>query len=50
MRNYTQRARDLLESSRRGDNPYERYKPQVPNGVFLKPGERQMDHYEKMGL
>lgn len=48
--NYCQRARDLLETSRRGDNPFDMYKPEVPTGVFLKPGETDMDYYEKLGL
>ena len=50
MKNYLQRARDLLESSRKGLNPFESYKPEVPTGVFLKPGEALMDYYEELGL
>ena len=44
------RARDLLERSRRGENPFETYKPEVPTGIFLKPGEDQMKFYEDEGL
>lgn len=34
----------------KGENPFDRYKPEVPTGVFLKPGEERMDHYEKEGV
>jgi hypothetical protein len=39
-----------LEKSKKGDNPYENYKPQVPTGIFLKPGEEALDYYEELGL
>ncbi len=39
MKNYLSRARGLLESSMKGVNPFDKYKPEVPTGVFLKPGE-----------
>jgi hypothetical protein len=38
MKNYLERARGLLESSMKGENPFAAYKPEVPTGVFLKPG------------
>lgn len=50
MKNYLERARGLLESSMKGENPFDSYKPEVPTGVFLKPGEDQMNHYEDEGL
>jgi len=50
MKAYLERGRKLLESSMKGENPFERYKPEVPTGVFLKPGEADFDHYEELGL
>ena len=50
MKNYLSRARDLLESSRAGENPFDKYKPEVPTGVFLKPGEKELDEFEKIGV
>ena len=34
----------------KGENPYDNYKPEVPSGVFLKPGEPELDMYEQEGL
>jgi len=50
MKNYCDRGRKLLEASRAGVNPFDKYKPEVPTGVFLKPGEKQLDDYETAGL
>ena len=50
IKDYCQRARDLLEQSRQGLNPFDKYKPEVPTGVFLKPGSDDFDKYEAMGL
>ena len=50
MKNYLERGRGLLESSRLGVNPFDTYKPEVPPGVFLKPGDELMTHYEDEGL
>lgn len=50
MVDYCQRARSLLESSRQGVNPFDAYKPEVPSGVFLKPGTPELDQYEEAGL
>ena len=50
MKNYCERARGLLASSAKGENPFDSYKPEVPSGVFLKPGEDQHKHYEDEGL
>ena len=49
MKAYLERGRALLEASRAGSNPFDKYKPEVPTGVFLKPGEEKLDHYEKEG-
>ena len=50
MKAYLSRARDLLEASRQGQNPFENFKPEVPEGVFLHPGDEEMDQYEALGL
>jgi len=50
MKAYLERGRGLLEASRKGVNPFDQYKPEVPTGVFLKPGEEKLDHYETLGL
>jgi hypothetical protein len=38
LKNYCERARDLLKASAEGFNPFEKYKPEVPTGVTLNPG------------
>ena len=50
IKDYCDRARRLLEESRQGLNPFDNYKPQVPSGVFLKPGEIEFDEFEQIGL
>lgn len=50
MIDYCKRARALLESSKQGVNPYDKYKPEVPTGVFLKPGTQEYEKYEAAGL
>ena len=50
MKAYLERARSLLEASRANVNPFEDFKPEVPSGIYLKPGEDQFDAYEEMGL
>ena len=39
LKNYLERGRKLLESSMKGEYPFDKYKPEIPTGVFLKPGE-----------
>ena len=34
----------------KGENPFDIYKPEVPTGIFLKPGEQAMDEMEAEGL
>lgn len=34
----------------RGENPFDKYKPEVPDGVFLKPGTEDFDTFEEEGL
>jgi len=50
MKSYLERARGLLEESRKGTNPFENYKPEVPVGRFLKAGSKELDLYEAVGL
>jgi UDP-sugar pyrophosphorylase len=50
LKNYCERARDLLKASAEGFNPFEKYKPEVPTGVTLNPGSEDFDHYEFQGL
>lgn len=50
IKDYCQRAKDLLEQSRKGVNPFDKFKPEVPTGVFLKPGEGDFDKFEEMGM
>lgn len=50
MKSYLERGRGLLEASMNGVNPFDNYKPEIPTGVFLKPGEKQFDDYEHAGV
>lgn len=50
MKLYFERARKLLLDSKNGVNAFEDYKPEVPDGVFMKPGEPEFDKYESAGL
>lgn len=43
LKSYLERARGLLASSAKGENPFDSFKPEVPNGVFLKPGEEEFE-------
>ena len=49
MKNYLERARRLLEESMKGENPFDKYKPEVPTGIFLKPGEQEFTLMEDEG-
>lgn len=33
-----------------GENPFDAYKPEVPTGVFLKPGTDELNQFEEEGL
>ena len=48
--NYCDRARGLLISSMKGENPFDMYKPEVPNGIFLRPGEHDFEEMEYEGI
>lgn len=40
---YCQRGRQLLADSAANVNPYDKFKPEVPKGYFLKPGQEEFD-------
>jgi UDP-sugar pyrophosphorylase len=50
IKDYVERARNLLEDSKNNVNPFDDFKPEVPNGVDLKPNSKELKHYEKEGL
>lgn len=50
LKSYCERARGLLLASAKGTNPFDKYKPEVPNGVFLRPGEQEFDDMEYEGV
>lgn len=47
---YVLRARRFLEDSKNNVNPFDNYKPEVPHGVDLHPGEELFDEMEELGL
>ena len=49
IKEYCLRAKALLESSKNNVNPFDQFKPEVPEGVFLKPGENLFDEMEELG-
>ena len=50
MKLYVERARRLLLESKNGVNAFADYKPEVPDGVFMKAGQPEFDEYESAGL
>ena len=50
MEDYVMRARKLLADSAANVNPFDDYKPTVPEGVYLKPGTPEFDAMEEKGL
>ena len=50
LKNYTARARKLLESSRNNVNPFDGYKPSIPSGVHLRPEDDEFATMEEAGL
>lgn len=50
LKDYTMRARRFLENSKNGVNPFDQYKPEIPHGFDLKPGEPLYDEMEELGL
>lgn len=47
---YCERARKLLADSANNVNPYETFKPEIPTGVFLRPGSSDFDEMEEAGM
>jgi UDP-glucose pyrophosphorylase len=47
---YIKNARDLLEKSRKGVNPLEGWKPEVPQGESFDIGTKEFDDFEGVGL
>jgi len=47
---YVKQARKLLEASKRGDNPFEGYVPEVPKGATLYFNTDEFNEMEKVGL
>lgn len=50
LKDYVMRARRFLENSKNKVNPFDQYKPEIPNGFELKPGEPLYDEMEELGL
>ena len=44
------RARKFLLDSKNNVNPFDNYKPEIPNGFELRPGDALMDEMEELGL
>ena len=47
---YCQRGRKLLHDSAMNINPYDCFKPEVPKGIYLRPGQPEFDQLEEQGL
>lgn len=47
---YCERGRQLLADSANNVNPYDKFKPEVPKGYFLRPGQEEFDQFEEAGL
>lgn len=50
LKDYVERARKFLEDSKNNVNPFDQYKPEVPHGFDLKPGDALFDEMEELGL
>lgn len=50
LTDYVLRARRFLEDSKNNVNPFDNYKPEVPHGVDLVPGEPLFEEMEELGL
>jgi len=44
------RGRRFLLDSKNNVNPFDNYKPEVPHGFELRPGDALMDEMEELGL
>jgi hypothetical protein len=43
LKDYIWRARDFLLASKNNVNPFSSYKPEVPDGIYLKPGTEEFN-------
>lgn len=47
---YVKNARKLLASAKKGENPFEGWRPEVPTGVKLEPVTEEYVRYEQAGI
>lgn len=47
---YVKNARKLLASAKKGENPFEGWRPEVPHGVKLEPVTEEYVRYEQAGI
>lgn len=50
LTDYVMRARRFLEDSKNNVNPFDNYKPEIPHGFDLIPGEPLFEEMEDLGL
>jgi hypothetical protein len=50
LKDYVMRARSFLIDSKNNANPFDNYKPEVPQGVELHVGDALLDEMESLGL
>ena len=50
LKNYVQRAQNLLIKSKNGENPFDGWKPEIPSGKALEPFTTEYRHYEELGI
>lgn len=48
--NYVKNAKKLLASAKKGENPFDGWRPQVPSGVKLEPVTEEYVRYEEAGI
>jgi UDP-sugar pyrophosphorylase len=48
--NYVKNAKKLLSSAKKGENPLEGWRPEIPHGVNLEPVTEEYVQYEQMGI
>lgn len=47
---YVNRAKRFLNDSKNNVNPFDNYKPEIPHGIDLNPGEALFDEMEELGM
>lgn len=50
LKDYVMRARRFLLDSKNNVNPFDNYKPEVPQGFELRVGEPLIEEMEQIGL